>query len=245
MRSECQIALLATTPSELLRGNELEMSVAENDVNDGNNVKERIVRAAADLFMQRGFAGTTVREIGERAGVGQSSLYHHAHSKGQLLAELHSKHVQEIIGLLESILDANETPTTQLRKVVSALLTMVDSHRAVVTVYLRESYALSDEAREEVRNERKKTDAIIDQIIKRGKECGEFRSDLDVFLTRRAILGMCNWAYQWYQPNGPRSIEEISETFADLAVAAVVNGPHVKLEKSKGRKVKTDTPGGW
>jgi len=121
----------------------------------------------------------------------------------------------------------------------------VDTHRAVVTVYLRESYALTDEAREEVRNERKKTDAIIDEIIKRGRDIGEFRPDLDVYLTRRAILGMCNWAYQWYQPNGPRTMDEISENFADLAVASVINGPSAKTGKSSGKKVKTDTPGGW
>lgn len=231
--------------TELLRRDELEKSVAENDANDRNNVKERIIRAAAELFMERGFGGTTVREIGERAGVGQSSLYHHAHSKGQLLAEMHAKHVQDLIGMLEAIVDSDESPTMQLRGVITALLAMVHSHRAVVTVYLRESYALSTEAREEVREERKKTDAIIDRIIMRGKECGEFRSDLDVFLTRRAILGMCNWTYQWYQPNGPRTIEEIGEYFADLAVASVINGQSKISGKSRARAVKSDTPGGW
>ena len=201
--------------------------------------------AAAELFMERGFGGTTVREIGERAGVGQSSLYHHARSKGQLLAELHAKHVQDLIGMLEEVVESDESPTVQLRGVISALLAMVHSHRAVVTVYLRETYALTPEAREEVREERKKTDSIIDRIITKGKECGEFRSDLDVFLTRRAILGMCNWTYQWYQPNGPRSIEEISENFADLALASVSNEPPKKPTKARARKVKTDTPGGW
>jgi len=195
--------------------------VAENQTADRSNVKERIVRAAADLFMERGFGGTTVREIGERAGVGQSSLYHHARSKGQLLAELHGKHVQDIIEQLEEILESKESPTAQLRDVIKALTAMVDTHRAVVTVYLRESYALSDDARKQVGIERRKNDAIIDQIIRRGLDTGEFRPDLDIQLTRRAILGMVNWTYQWYQPNGPQTIEQIGEYFGDLAVAAV------------------------
>ena len=46
------------------------------------DVKARILDVAARLFMEQGFAATSVREIGERAGVGQSSLYHHVRSKG-------------------------------------------------------------------------------------------------------------------------------------------------------------------
>jgi len=208
--------------------------VADNHENDGNQVKERIIRAATELFMERGFSGTTVREIGDRAGVGQSSLYHHARSKGQLLSELHARHVQEIIGLLEAIVESQDAPSVQLRGVITALLTMVHTHRAVVTVYLRESYALPVEARKKVGQERKKVDSMIDLILKRGLESGEFRPGLDVRLTRRAILGMCNWAYQWYQPNGPQTIAEISAYFADLAEAAVVNGRPRKSGKGGG-----------
>jgi AcrR family transcriptional regulator len=217
------------------RSKELEMLVTDSQDNDRNEVKERIIRAATELFMERGFAGTTVREIGDRAGVGQSSLYHHARSKGQLLAELHATHVHAVIGLLEKVVESQEAPTVQLRGVVTTILAMVHTHRAVVTVYLRESYALSDEAREEVGLERKKVDSIVDLILKRGLESGEFRADLDIPLTRRAILGMCNWAYQWYQPNGPQTIEEIGEYFANLAEAAVVSCPPRKSAKSGGR----------
>lgn len=212
--------------------------MADKQANDRSNVKERIVKAAADLFMERGFGGTTVREIGERAGVGQSSLYHHAHSKGQLLAELHAKHVQDISGRLEAIEDSNASPAMQLREVVKALLAMVHTHKAVVTVYLRESYALSDKAREDVAVERKNNDTIIERIIQRGIDSGEFRSDLDVTLTRRAILGMCNWAYQWYSPKGPHSIDDIGENFADLAEASVVVGGVGKSAAPKPARAK-------
>jgi AcrR family transcriptional regulator len=211
----------------------LEKFVSDKQTSDRNSVKERIVKAAADLFMERGFGGTTVREIGERAGVGQSSLYHHARSKGQLLAELHAKHVQDISGRLEAIVKSKDSPAIQLRGVVKALLAMVHTHKAVVTVYLRESYALSDEAREEVAVARKNNDSIVERIIQRGIDSGEFRSDLDVTLTRRAILGMCNWAYQWYNAKGPYSIDDISEYFADLAEASVISA-HIDTRRNAG-----------
>ena len=62
---------------------------------DEDDVKGRILQVAAELFMERGFGGTSVREIGERAGVGQSSLYHHVRSKGPLLQELHQSFAQD------------------------------------------------------------------------------------------------------------------------------------------------------
>ena len=198
-----------------------------------NEVKERILRAAADLFMERGFAGTTVREIGEMADVGQSSLYHHAHSKGQLLSELHRNFSGELFDLLTEVGSSDASPTVQLRELIRALMSVVDTHRPVVTVYLRESYALSEDAHEEVEQERTKIVAIVDTILRKGRETGEFRADLDIRLTRLAILGMCNWSYQWYNPNGPHTIDQISKEFADLVVLGVLDRTPTRPKTSK------------
>lgn len=187
-----------------------------------NQVKERILRAAADLFMERGFAGTSVREIGQLAGVGQSSLYHHAHSKGRLLSELHASHAIELTARLEQIVESKKPPTAQLRGLIATILEIVHTHHAVATVYLRERYALSDKARRQVRRERHKIYSIVDRTLQSGVKSGEFRPDLNIPLTRLAILGMCNWTYQWYHFDGAQTMIEISEIFAELAEAAVI-----------------------
>jgi len=172
--------------------------------------------------MERGFAGTSVRDIGERAQVTQSSLYHHAHSKGQLLHELHGTLARELIGRVEQVVSSEASASDQLRGVIKAIMSVVDTHRPVVTVYLRETYALSEEAREEVRHERDKLDFLVDLVLRRGIDSGELRPDLDVHLTRLAILGMCNWSYQWYRPEGPQKMADISEYFANLVAPGVL-----------------------
>jgi AcrR family transcriptional regulator len=206
-----------------MRAQGLALCTRKEPVAEQNEVKERILRAAADLFMERGFAGTSVREIGERAEVGQSSLYHHARSKGQLLRDLHGSFAQELIRLIEQVVASDASPTIQLRGVIDAVMSVVHTHRAEVTVYLRESYALPADARDEVGQERNKIDSMVDLILQRGLDSGEFRQDLDIHLTRLAILGMCNWSYQWYRPNGSQSMADISEYFADLAVRGVLS----------------------
>lgn len=175
--------------------------------------------------MERGFAGTSVRDIGERAGVGQSSLYHHTQSKGDVLRELHSTFAGELIGGLDQVVASGASPIAQLRGAIDTIMANVDTHRAVVTVYLRENYALPEEARAEVAQERERIHSIIDTILQQGMESGFFRQDLDVRLTRLAILGMCNWSYQWYNPDGSQAMEDISAYFADLVIRGCLREP--------------------
>ena len=72
--------------------------------------------------------------------------------------------------------------------------------------------------------------------------CGEFRQDLDIHLTRLAILGMCNWTYQWYRPDGPQDMDEISGHFADLVVmgARGQSGHHLPLLLTAAGEISAD-----
>jgi AcrR family transcriptional regulator len=188
----------------------------------GGDVRARILEVAAQLFMEQGFAATSVREIGERASVGQSSLYHHVQSKGQLLYQLHQSFSRDLVDRLNAVVEANPSPTEQLRGLVRVVLSVVETHQAEVTVFLREAHALPEGSREEIQRDRDQVDAIVDRMISDGIARGELRGDLDVRLTRLGILGMCNWAYQWFQPGGEQSSAQIAEFFANLVINGVV-----------------------
>src|SRR5258705_10932486 len=153
------------------------------------DVKARILEVAAQLFMEQGFAATSVREIGERAGVGQSSLYHHVRSKGQLLFQLSHGFSTDLLERLTAMMRATPSPLLQLRGVVHVVLAVVESHQAEVTVFLREGHALPDGPRQQIQKERDQVDALVDQMIRNGMAAGELRPDLDVQLTRLGILG--------------------------------------------------------
>lgn len=196
-----------------------------------SDVRTRILEVAAQLFMEQGFAATSVREIGERAAVGQSSLYHHVQSKGQLLYELHQSFSRDLLDRLEAVVAATPSPTGQLRGLVHVVLSVVESHQAEVTVFLRESHALPDGSREEIQRERDQVDAVVDRIIAAGIAAGELREDLDVRLTRLGILGMCNWTYQWFRPGGEHTSEQIADFFADM----VINGVRAPKPKRSRR----------
>jgi hypothetical protein len=55
-------------------------------------------------------------------------------------------------------------------------------------------------------------------LLEQGVATGEVRSDLDIKVTGYAILGMCNWIYRWYNPQGTLSAEEIAGIFTTLVL---------------------------
>jgi TetR/AcrR family transcriptional regulator, cholesterol catabolism regulator len=100
---------------------------------------------------------------------------------------------------------------------------VVESHQAEVTVFLREGHALPEGPRQQIQKERDQVDAMVDRMVSEGIAVGELRPDLDVRLTRMAILGMCNWTYQWFRPDGAKTSSEIADYFAGLLLCGLSN----------------------
>jgi AcrR family transcriptional regulator len=210
----------------------------------GGEVKARILRVAAQLFMEQGFAATSVREIGERAAVGQSSLYHHVRSKGHLLHELHQSFSKDLIERLTAVAVSAGSPIEHLRGLMRVVVSVVESHQPEVTVFLREDHALPEDARKEIQLERDHVDAIIDKVISDGIATGELRQDLDVRLTRLAVLGMCNWTYRWFRPDAQYSSAHIAESFADLVLDGLRARPGTGSTATVAVSTDPQPPGG-
>jgi AcrR family transcriptional regulator len=78
--------------------------------------REQILHAAAQLFVRKGFAATSTREIAEEVGIRQASLYYHFTGKDEILAELLERSVRPTVDRVEQIerLTASESPETAL-----------------------------------------------------------------------------------------------------------------------------------
>jgi hypothetical protein len=77
------------------------------------------------------------------------------------------------------------------------------------------------------------------QILREGVDIGEFRADLDIQVASYGLLGMLNWLYKWYDPQGRLSVQEVAEQFTALALAGlVVNEPPVTPRPPKRTRVK-------
>lgn len=186
-----------------------------------NDVRGRILVAATQLFMENGFAATSVREIGDAAGVGQSSLYHHTGAKGQILADIHESFVTDMLGDLRAVEKRDISAVEQIREIMRIVLNTVRSRQAEVIVFLREPHSVPDDRRAALQKSRDEVDAILGRILRRGIKEGEIRKSFDPRLMRLAIFGLCNWSYQWYRPNGKVSMDQIASQFADMILTGI------------------------
>ena len=104
-----------------------------------------------------------------------------------------------------------------MRLAIGAHLTALCEQLDIYTVYLSERRALSGRYHAKVRAEGERHARLLEQIIEQGISHKDFRH-VDTKMAAHAILGMCNWLYQWYAPEGRLSPQEIAAIFSDLAL---------------------------
>ncbi|WP_017592468.1 TetR/AcrR family transcriptional regulator [Nocardiopsis potens] len=173
-----------------------------------------LVRLAADLFAQKGFQATTVREIADEAGILSGSLYHHFDSKESIVDEVLSSYLDELLGDYRAALEQGGEPRELLGRLISAAYRSLKPHRAAITVlqndwnYLRQfsRFGYLEEAEQEIQR-------IWMDVIRDGQAKGAFRPDIDPKLTYRMIRDTIWVAVRWYRPDGPLGTDDLAEHF--------------------------------
>jgi AcrR family transcriptional regulator len=181
---------------------------------------DQILSAAAQLFMEKGYHAASVREIGDRLRISQSSLYYHAKSKPQILVDLNRRFMDRLTRSFEEIEASESEPEVKLRAVVAQLVRVTADYQPEVTVVLQERRSLPRRYERPIQKQRDRIDEIIDDILREGIEAGKFRN-VEPSLTRLALTGMCNWAYAWYRPGGSHSPEQIADHFAEIFLRGI------------------------
>ena len=190
---------------------------------DAANKDERIFAEAVRIFGEKGYHATSMQNIADAVGLQKGSLYHYISSKEQLLFKIFERSTGALTQELEAIIASNDSPTDKLHRAIQAHLTALCEQLDTYTVYLSERRALSGRNHARVRAEGERHARLLEKIIQQGIASKDFRA-VDTKMTAHAILGMCNWLYQWYSPEGRLSPHEIAEIFSDLVVGGLARG---------------------
>jgi AcrR family transcriptional regulator len=185
---------------------------------------DEIVAAAAKVFRTKGYHAATVRDIAEEVGILKGSLYHHFESKEALLYLVVREPIAQMHRTMGEIAAAEAPATEKLRRAIAAHLEAFDRHYPHLFVYLREREAVKRRFREQIGFSPKAYERLWQQILEEGVASGEFRRDLDIRVASYGLLGMLNWSYKWYSPQGRLRIGEVAGAFTALALAGVAAG---------------------
>lgn len=179
-----------------------------------------IVDLAAGLFARQGYRGTSMRDIGRAVGIHAGSLYVHIESKEDLLHRIVNSIMLRSEQDMAEVLAKPGTARDQLHEIVLRDLRLVSEHRERATVFFHEWRNLSAERQQAVIASRDRWEHGLRSVISRGIADGEFR-EVDVRITGFAITSMLNWAYVWYSPDGPLTVEELADQYVDLLVTGL------------------------
>lgn len=194
-----------------------------------------IMAAGLQLFSEAGFAATTVQAVADRANVTKGAFYHHFESKEDLLRQIHSEYAVEILNSARSVSESGLSPLEQLRMLIKNAVVLFAKYRAHVAVFYQEFRFLSGSPFSSIRRMHDDEEAILLDIVARGKAAGQFREDVDTKLLVFAISGVTAWIYQWYTPQGPMAIDDIADGLADIIlVGATTESARKELGESEG-----------
>jgi AcrR family transcriptional regulator len=172
--------------------------------------REDVVAAAGRLFAERGYHGTSMRDLGEELGLLGSSLYSHVGGKEELLVEVIRRGAATFQALVDEVLAWEERPTEQLRRLVLGHVRIIVENLHESSVFLNEARFLSSESRHQVLELRDRYESAYREVLAGGIKTGDFRADLDVPLTAIAVLSILNSVSRWYRPAGPKTPEELA-----------------------------------
>jgi len=107
-------------------------------VRAGSERRDEILAIAADLFAERGFNATTVREIADAAGILSGSLYHHFDSKESMVEELLRSFMNDVTSAYRKEVASHDDPVAVLRRLVRIALVSIGTRWATVAVMVNE-----------------------------------------------------------------------------------------------------------
>ena len=167
------------------------------------NSREDVVAAAGRLFAERGYHGTSMRDLGRELGLQGSSLYSHVSSKEDLLVEVIERGAERFQASAERALAGSDDPTEQLRSLVSGHVDVVLDHSDEVKTFLDEARSLEHPHRRHVVAARDAYEQTFRDVIRRGVETGAFAGDADPKVSAIFILSILNATERWFDRSGP------------------------------------------
>jgi AcrR family transcriptional regulator len=185
--------------------------------NNESNRREELLRVSAQLFRERGFDGTTIRDISSAAGMHSGSPFYHFKTKQDILVAVMEQGLAEGLRRLQEAAAATAPPERRFVRMVRAQIgTILEDGNDFIPVLLYEWRSLTATNRRRIVALNDRYDALWQPVIDELKREGHMPGDPR--LVRLLIMGAVNWTGRWYRPDGRFSLDEIAEATARLFV---------------------------
>ncbi len=184
--------------------------------------RQEILRAAARLFQQQGYDATSMNDVAAALKLSKGGLYHHFQSKDEILYNIMSHAMditeQRVINVVRridgaSVAGTEERLRTLIRLHIEVVLSPEDRE---ITVMLHENHPLAPALRRKINGRKKDYLHFVENLIADVQRKRNSPSAVTPRAAAFALVGMINWIYQWYKPDGPLNGEAIVRQYTDI-----------------------------
>src|SRR3954470_14033006 len=183
--------------------------------NNESNRREELLRVSAKLFREKGFDGTSIRDISAAAGMHSGSPFYHFKTKQDILVAVMEQGLAEGLRKSEEVMALTLPPEQKLKGLIRAQLgTILEEGSDFIPVLLYDWRSLNSANRRRIVALKDRYDALWQQVIDDLQRASHMPDDAQ--LMRLLILGAVNWAGTWYRAGGRLSVDEIADGAAQL-----------------------------
>jgi AcrR family transcriptional regulator len=189
--------------------------------------REAVLQTAAQLFLEKSYARTSMNDVAERLNITKPALYHYFRNKEEILVECYRLGTGKIGEILDEIAAHGGNGREKVEAFIRGYVNVLTLNFGRCVMRLDEG-DLSGDAYAEVRRYKRKIDRRLRALIMEGIGDGSI-ARCDPKLAAFAIAGAVNWICVWYEPAGALSPEEIGSHFARTLTQGIAARPSEKL----------------
>jgi AcrR family transcriptional regulator len=190
--------------------------------------RQEILRTAARLFQQRGYDATSMNDVAAALKLSKGGLYHHFQSKDEILFEImdHAMEItqERVLKPVSGIVDPEERLRALIRLHIELVLSPRDRE---ITVVLHENHPLPPLLRKRINARKKDYIHFVENLLAevqakmQEKNRHQPKGKVSPRAAAFALLGMINWIYQWYKPEGDLQAQTLIPQFTDLIFGGI------------------------
>jgi len=180
-----------------------------------------ILRVSSQVFAERGFGATSIRDISRAAGVSLSGLYYYFESKQHLLYLIQSATFTFVLESLQARLTDVTDPAERLHLLVLNHIDYFLAHPNEMKVLSHEEDALDEPFREKVQAIKRRYYGLAREIFESLAAEG-LAPGVNQRIAVLSLFGMMNWPYKWYKPGVDPDAEELTSAIVGIFLRGVL-----------------------
>ena len=184
--------------------------------------KDHITHVARNLFREKGYSATTMRDLASTVGIEAASLYAHVKSKESILQQICFNMADQFMAITVLVGKEKISVENKLILAIEKHVEVIVNNTDASAVFLHDWKHLSEPHLTKFKLMRNKYELFYVDLIRSGEKNKTFKNIDEKFVTMTLFSAM-NWMYDYYKPSGKMKPKEIADHLAELILKGLKN----------------------